>query len=94
MNAKEKWILDTENSLNGLKPAEVNPYLYSKILDRLSAKTEVAPSKLVWAAAASFIVLVLLNVFVLRTNTSKKSSELQTLAQQYHLLNDNIINYN
>ncbi len=94
MNAKEKWIQDTENSLNDLKPAEVNPYLYSKILDRLSAKVEVAPSKLVWAAAASFVVLVLLNVFAFRTNTSKNNSELQTLAQQYQLLNDNTINYN
>ncbi|MDP1801304.1 MAG: hypothetical protein Q8L81_08130 [Bacteroidota bacterium] len=94
MNAKEKWIQDTENSLNGLKPAEVNPYLYSKILNRLSAKVEVAPSKLVWAAAASFLALILLNVFVFRTSASKNNSELQILAQHYHLLNDNTINYN
>ena len=47
MNAKENWINEVENSLNGLSPAEVNPYLYSKITFRINAKKEVAPLKLV-----------------------------------------------
>ncbi|MEO6302158.1 MAG: hypothetical protein ABIP51_03190 [Bacteroidia bacterium] len=96
MNAKEKWINETENSLEGLKPAEVNPYLYSKIITRLSAKIEKAPAKLVWATAASFIVLIFLNAFVLKNvkSGSTKNPDLQTTAKQFQLMNENNINYN
>ncbi|MBA2613840.1 MAG: hypothetical protein H0U95_17895 [Bacteroidetes bacterium] len=97
MNAKEKWIQDTENSLIGLKPAEVNSYLYSKIITRLTTKVEQAPAKLIWAAAASFIVLVVLNFFIIKSSNSgvnTNKAELQSLKQQFQLMNDNNINYN
>jgi len=97
MNAKKKWIQDTENSLNGLKTVEINPYLYSKLLNRLSARTELAPSKLIWATATSFVVLVLLNFFIIKnsvTGGQKNKTELQTLTQHFQLINYNTINYN
>lgn len=97
MNAKEKWITEVENSLSGLKPADVNPYLHSKIIDRLNARNEVAPSKIVWASVASFIVILTLNIFVLTTSNFNKPqnySELQIVAKQYKIINDNTINYN
>ncbi len=96
MNAKEKWINDTEKSLDGLKAAEVNPYLYSKIIDRLSEKIERAPARLVWGTAVSFIVLILLNIFILKNNRTgnSKNQELKTAAKQFQLMNENSINYN
>ncbi len=97
MNAKEKWITEVENSLSGLKPADVNPYLHSKIINRLNARNEVAQSKIVWASVASFIIILTLNVFVLtisKSNAAENNSELQIVAKQYHLINDNNINYN
>lgn len=97
MNAKEKWIHEVENSLNGLNSAEVNPYLYSKIINRLNESDESTPSKIVWASLASFVVIIILNIFVLTTNKSnatENNSELQIIAKQYQIINENIINYN
>lgn len=96
MNAKEKWIHETEKSLEDLRPADVNPYLYSKIMDRLSQKIEKAPAKLVWGTAVSFIVLIFLNALVLKNvkhNNSGKA-DLQTTAKQFQLMNNNTIDYN
>ena len=96
MNAKEKWIAEVENSLSGLKPADVNPYLHSKIINRLNT-VEATPTKIVWASVASFIVILTLNVFVLtisQSNTAENNSELQIVAKQCHIINDNNINYN
>jgi len=97
MNAKDKWINDVENSLTGLKPAEVNPYLYSKILNRLNSGSQYAPAKLVWATALSMLVLVVLNIMAAKnTQSSVKTTdtELQTLANQYQLTGNNLIDYN
>jgi hypothetical protein len=96
MNAKEKWILEVENSLDGLKPAEVNPYLYSKIINNLNTKAEAIPTMVVWGTAFSFVVLILLNIFVIKTGDTKHlkiDSEIQMVAKQYQLINDNNINY-
>jgi hypothetical protein len=97
MNAKEKWINEVENSLNGLKAAEVNPYLFSKITSRLSSKIEVAPAKLIWGGAMAFLILLFINIVALKISSSrgqKNNSELQVIANQYQLINDNSINYN
>ena len=96
MNAKEKWINQTEKSLDGLKAANVNPYLYSKIIDRLSGKIEKVPARMVWGTAVSFIVLILLNIFILKNNKTgdSKNQDLKIAAKQFQLMNDNSINYN
>jgi len=96
MNAKEKWINEVENSLNGLSPAEVNPYLYSKITSRINAKNEVAPSKLVWATSILFVIVLILNIYTMRFNLKSKSSstktEIQALSSELYLTNS--IDYN
>jgi hypothetical protein len=97
MNAKEKWINDVENSLNGLKAAEVNPYLYSKITSRLNAEIETAPSKLVWGGAMAFLLLLFINIVAIKMSSGsgqKNNSDLQNLEKQFQLINDNAINYN
>ena len=96
MNAKEKWINEVENSLNGLSPAEVNPYLYSKITSRINAKKEVAPLKLVWATSILFVIVLILNIYTMRFNLKSKSSstktEIQALSSELYLTNS--IDYN
>jgi hypothetical protein len=97
MNAKEKWINEVENSLNGLKAAEVNPYLFSKITSRLSSKIEVAPTKLIWGGAMAFLILLFINILALKFSSSrgqKNNSDVQNLEKQFQLINDNAINYN
>jgi hypothetical protein len=96
MNTKENWINDVENSLNGLSPAEVNPYLFSKITSRINAKKEVAPLKLVWATSILFVIVLILNIYTMRFNLKSKSSstktEIQALSSELYLTNS--IDYN
>ncbi len=97
MTGKDKWINEVENSLTRLKPVEVNPYLYSKILNRLNSKPQYAPARLVWATVASMVVLVLLNIMVaenVQSSGKTNETDLQTLADQYQLTDNNLINYN
>ena len=97
MNAKDNWINEVENSLNGLQPAEVNPYLYSKILNRLnSVKIDRAPAKLVWSTVVSMLVLIVLNIMAANNTPTQSadSTELQQLAKQYQLTTTNLIDYN
>ena len=98
MNTKEKWIKETEDSLNGLIPAQGNPYLFSKILHRLQESGfEKTPLKLVWIAISSLLILAFLN-FAILNETKRPSihtgSELQLLSDQFELMNTNPVNYN
>ena len=99
MNSKNQKIEEVMNSLDGIQKAEPNPFLYSKILNKISEKAnEYTPMKIVWLAAASFALLLLLNWQALRSNhTGSKTNDKSTveeLANQYQLLNTNPINYN
>ncbi len=95
---KEKWINEVINSLDDVNSAEVNPFLYTKILQKISSgNSEYAPMKLVWLAAASFALLLLLNFKVIKTSTSSSKNtktEVQTLESSYQLFNENTLNYN
>lgn len=95
---KEKWINEVMSSLDDIKSAEVNPFLYNRILTKISSgNAEYAPMRLVWLAAASFVLLVTLNFKVISSSTSSSknaTTEAQTLASSYQLLNENALNYN
>ncbi len=95
---KEKWINEVMNSLDDVRSAEVNPFLYNRILNKISSGTiEYTPMKIVWLAAASFALLLTLNFKVIRSDNStvkNTSTEVQTLASSYQLLNENALNYN
>jgi uncharacterized membrane protein YvbJ len=96
MNKKENWLNDVENSLNGIKSAEVNPYLYSKILNRLQTKTQqnISP-KFVFASSIALIVLIILNVFIFKSaNSSSNTNDLKKLSTTFNLVNENNLNYN
>jgi uncharacterized membrane protein YvbJ len=97
MDSKEKWIQDIENSIGGIEQAAVNPYLYSKIMNRLQQKAVayVRP-KLVWISLASFAALVVINILVfgLSRTAAKPETDLKQLSTAMNLLNENAINYN
>ena len=93
---KEKWINEVMNSLDDVKSAEINPFLYNKILNKLgSGEIEYAPMKLVWLAAASFALLAVLNFQAMKKtgSGSNNRTEVQEIASAYNLVNTNSINY-
>jgi hypothetical protein len=97
MNAKQNWINETENSLNHLNAVDVNPYLYSKIINKLTANDkDIVSSKFVWATSLSIVIVLILNIYAVRFNLKSKSSstktEIQSLSSELYLTN--IIDYN
>ena len=91
---KEKWINEVMNSLDDMKSAEANPFLYNKILNKIgSGEVEYAPMKLVWLAAASFTLLAVLNFQAMKKSGSSNMTEVQEIANAYNLVNTNSINY-
>jgi hypothetical protein len=93
---KEQDINDVLNSLNGIKRAEVNPFLYNRILNKIGmVEMKPTPVKLVWLAAASFALLALLNFQAFKTlKLFNSRDEAKEVVTGYHLLNTNTINYN
>jgi hypothetical protein len=95
---KEKRIEAIMSSLDGMQPAEPAPFLYNKILNKISEKSrEYTPMKLVWLAAASFVLLILLNWQIVRSsgkNAAGSKGSVEQLADQYQLLSTNPVSYN
>jgi hypothetical protein len=92
---KEKWINEVMNSLDGVKPAGANPFLYDRILGRIrNAEAAYASPKLVWLAAASLALLIALNVFIIQRSGNSKTSDVEQLATSMQLINTSTINYN
>lgn len=61
----------TLNSLEGIVKAETSPFLYDKVMNRLSgteARVVTLDRGIVWKAAASFAILIALNILVLVRN--------------------------
>jgi hypothetical protein len=93
----EKRINEVLNSLDKIQRAEASPFLYDRILYKINAEgSEYTPARLVWLAAASFALLLILNITILKKakNSSAAQSESQTLASGYNLMNENTISYN
>ncbi len=95
---KENWIESMMNSLDGIRQAEPSPFLFHKIMQRAGEQPvyEISP-KLIWLAAASFALLVALNIGAIKNGSSPAGSEtapMKVLAAQYQLLSASEINYN
>lgn len=98
MNKKEKWLTDVKNSLNGIESAEVNPYLYHKIVARISSNpNEYVSTKFVFASLISFALLITINFFIFKSlnkGNSTSKNDLIKVSKAFHLINENEINYN
>jgi len=74
---KEKWLESILASVDGIKKAEPNPYLFTKIKNRLNEKGNSMGYIPVRKAALGFltiIVLAILNIAVLHDHTSNENN--------------------
>ena len=72
------WINDILNSSNGITKVTPSALLFSKIQNKISTQNTI-PSRWIWIAAASFTILVSLNVKMLLSNTTKSSAPTETI---------------
>ena len=69
---KEQWIRKVMGSLDNVQRAEPNPFLFTRIEQRLQSAPPAAyvSTRLVWLVAASFGLLVFLNAQLIRQRQS------------------------
>ena len=72
------WINDILDSSNGITKVTPEALLFSKIQNRISIQNTVS-SHWVWIAAASFTILVSLNVKMLLSKTAKTAAPAETI---------------
>ena len=68
---KEDFIYNVLNSVDGMSKAIPHDDLFSKIEQKILKLQRVSPQT-VWLVAASIIVLVLLNITALKSNSSQE----------------------
>jgi hypothetical protein len=88
---KEEWIDRVLQSIEGITPADGNPYLYHRVLLKLKSQTqEVISLRAVWMSAAAFVALLVLNVAALKTgiNNSGVDQDVSTVVSEYQLNSD------
>ena len=89
MNAREKQIQETLESIDSVSLAEVPFGLENKILQRVQTQKEKIISlqtKMIWRAAACVVVLVGINIFsIVHFNQSKVETQINSnpLATEY-----------
>ena len=79
-------IEQTLSSLDGMQRAEANPYLYSKIKNRLQGEKEFIPQQLAWRMITALAVVALVNVFTIRhfaTAQKSESNGAEVVANEY-----------
>lgn len=72
------WTNDILNSSNGITKVIPDTLLFSKIQNRISVQNSVS-RQWIWIAAASFTILVSLNVKMLLSNATKTTVPTETI---------------
>jgi len=96
MEAKEKWINDTIESIDNIQHIDANPFIYEKVLQRLNNRTSIAANrqpKVLYRLAACIVIVIGLNVFtMIHFNKSAVSSQdnKSVFANEYFSYIDNI----
>ncbi len=90
---QEQWIDEVMGSLQGLQPAEGNPYLHTRVLARLQQNPARQPVKLKWvyAVATAFVVMLLVNVMGWNTSfgsDDQDTVDIETVINEYELENN------
>ncbi|RTY93685.1 hypothetical protein [Flavobacterium sp. GT3R68] len=75
----EKWINEILNSTNGMTKVVPDEMLFSKIQNKIRHENTL-PNPWIWAAAASFAVLISLNIKFVFSNSDKTNSQTELLA--------------
>jgi|SRR5688572_33050210 hypothetical protein len=90
---QEQWINEVMGSLEGIQPAEGNPYLHTRVLARLQKTPGRQPVKVKWvyAMASVFVVMLLLNVMGWNTSSNSDDQDtvdIETVINEYELENN------
>ena len=72
------WTNDILNSSEGITKVIPDTLLFSKIQNKISIQNSVS-SQWIWIAAASFAILVSLNIKMLLSNTTKTTAPTETI---------------
>jgi hypothetical protein len=87
---------DIIRQLNSIRQVEPSEFLFAKVRRRIEEKEqdrfEIAPS-FVWRMAAVFVVLVLVNMYVLFMSPEEISQETTMVVEELGLVSDNYDNY-
>ena len=90
---KDQWIDEVITSLNGLQRAEPQPFLWTRVMSRVREQKPVATSYM-WLAAASFAILIVLNILVFSSGKGQHPARPDGLAEQFQLNIPSTIDYN
>ena len=90
---QEQWIDEVMGSLQGMQPAEGNPYLHTRVLARLQQNPARQPVQVKWVytVAIAFTVMLLVNVMgwnMSFSNDEQDSVDIETVINEYELENN------
>ena len=81
---KEKWTDDVLNSLTGIRQAEPNPFLLTRIEGRLQEDIGLS-KKDIRLAVASFAILLLLNIWMAWSYSAAQQQQTVSLTTSYQI---------
>lgn len=74
------------NSLDELRRAEANPFLYGKIQSRMRIVKESVPKQLAWRMVIALLIVAAMNVAtILHSNTKQKENGAELVAKEYSM---------
>ena len=99
----DKRIEEALDSLNGIRRAEANPFLYTRIQARLSQSRSAIEKVVMFAGRPAFAFLVLLIVLATNltvmlkgtadTSTAKQEQPQSAMVEEYHLAVASLYDY-
>ena len=92
---QEQWINEVMESLQGIKPADGNPYLHTRVMTRVKMNPARQPVQVKWvfAVASVFVVMLVLNVLGWSWNNNSSTVDdmetvgIETVINDYQLEN-------
>lgn len=96
--SKDRWIDEVVASTDGMQRAKAPEGLFTKIDRKLASGVKAArkvPFSTVGLAAASIVLLVTINIYMLKGNTKKSVQQSTGIEQvvEYYGLNEETFNY-
>jgi hypothetical protein len=84
---KEKWIERVLQSVEGIEPAEGNPFLYQRVLTKISARASGLISvRVVWLCTAAMVMIVALDIAAVKKMAGPREGEsASVIVSEYQL---------
>ena len=74
----EKWTLEIMESTNGIVKVLPNKLLFDKIQNKINLESKVS-NKWIFVAAATFALLISINIKLLKSNLAKTNTQTETV---------------